>query len=262
MSNSIDDLLELMARLRDPEGGCPWDRRQSFATVAPYTLEEAYEVADAIDKGDLDALRQELGDLLFQVVFHAQMAKEQGAFDFHDVAAAIVEKMVRRHPHVFGQAEYRDEGELKAAWEAQKARERAAAEAHSVLDGVALALPALVRADKLQKRAARVGFDWPDANGALAKVEEELGEVRQAMAEGDARALEDEVGDLLFAAVNVARLLGIDAEQALRRANAKFEKRFRRMEADLTEAGQAMEALDLDALEEAWRRAKEATAHE
>ncbi len=259
MKRTLDDLLTLMARLRDPENGCPWDRRQTFATIAPYTIEEAYEVADAIERGDLDALRGELGDLLFQVVFHARMAEEQGAFDFHDVVDTLVNKMERRHPHVFGEARIEDETALREAWEAEKARERGAV--GSVLEGVAHALPALVRADKLQKRAARVGFDWPDADGARDKVREELAEVEAARAAGDPAKVEEEIGDLLFAVVNLARLLGVDAEQALRKGNAKFERRFQAMEAHLAGQGRTdLKALDLDTLEAAWQAVKDEEA--
>jgi MazG family protein len=261
VSHRIEELQKIMARLRDPREGCPWDLKQEFSTIAPYTIEEAYEVADAIVRGDLQELKSELGDLLFQVVFHARLAEEQGAFDFDEVVEAIVEKMRRRHPHVFGDAVYHDEAELKEAWEAEKQRERrhrSGDTAPSALDGVARALPALVRADKLQKRAARVGFDWPDAGGAMKKVEEELAEVHQAVAGGDADAIEDELGDLLFAAVNVARLLEVDAEQALRRSNDKFARRFRIMEQQLRKQGVQMEHLHLEALDEAWEQAKEA----
>ncbi len=256
MPHRIEELLEVMRRLRDPEKGCPWDLKQDFSTIAPYTIEEAYEVADAIAHGDLEELKKELGDLLFQVVFHAQLAKEQDAFDFGGVVEAITEKMLRRHPHVFGDALCEDEASLKEAWEAEKQRERQAQARHSALDGVALALPALVRADKLQKRAARKGFDWPDASGAMAKVEEELEEVREAVAGGNATRIGEEVGDLLFAAVNVARRLGVDAEQALRGSNDRFERRFRSMEKRLQEQGRSMNELDLEALEEAWEAAK------
>ncbi len=262
MPHRIEELLEIMRRLRDPEGGCPWDLKQDFSTIAPYTLEEAYEVADAIEQGDLEALKGELGDLLFQVVFHARMAEEQGAFDFDDVVAAITEKMRRRHPHVFGDAEAGDEAALRAAWEAEKARERADRGAHtSVLDGVARALPALVRADKLQERAARIGFDWPDAETCLPKVEEELEELREAMAAGDRKGLVHEAGDLLFAVVNLVRLLGLDSEAVLRRANDRFERRFRAMERRLEAQGTDPATLDLEAWEAAWQAAKEEVKH-
>ncbi len=239
----IDRLLAIMEQLRSPETGCPWDIEQNFATIAPYTIEEAYEVADAIERGDIPALRDELGDLLFQVVFHARMAEELGHFDFEGVAEAISDKMLRRHPHVFGDAE-------KPDWEGLKAAERAGSADDSALAGVALGMPALLRAEKLQKRAARTGFDWPDADGAKAKITEEMAEVESAP---DADAREEEVGDLLFAVVNWARKLGIDPEVALRRANGKFERRFRAMEG-MAEGRFA--DLDLDAQEALWQKAK------
>lgn len=242
---SIDQLLEIMAQLRHPEKGCPWDVEQSFATIAPYTIEEAYEVADAIERNDLPALKDELGDLLFQVVFHARMAEEAGHFGFDDVATAISEKMLRRHPHVFGDAE-------KPDWEGIKALEREGNADASALGGVALGLPALLRAEKIQKRAARTGFDWPDAEGAKAKIFEEIAEV-EAAADQDAR--EDEIGDLLFAVVNWARKIDIDPEAALRRATAKFDRRFRAME---SMAGEAFSGLDLEAMEALWQQAKRA----
>jgi len=249
--SGIARLLTVMARLRDPQIGCEWDVAQTFSTIAPYTIEEAYEVADAIAREDLPALREELGDLLLQVVFHARMAEELGAFDFDAVAQGISDKMTRRHPHIFGGAD--QEGPSREVrWEAQKAAERAAKGAESALDGVALALPALMRAEKLQKRAARVGFDWPDLEGPRAKVIEELDEL--ASAETEAEKL-DEAGDLLFAAVNVARSHGVAPEDALRHANAKFEGRFRAMEAL---AGKTFAALSLDAQEALWRQVKTA----
>ena len=261
----LDALRELMRRLRDPRDGCAWDVAQSFATIAPYTIEEAYEVADAIERGDLEDLRDELGDLLLQVVFHARMAEEAGAFDLDDVARAIVAKMVRRHPHVFGDARFVSDAERSANWEAQKARERAAKAARgdsdagtapSVLDGVAGALPALVRADKLQRRAARVGFDWPDAAPVGEKLDEEIAEVAEAVARADADALEDELGDLLFTAVNLARHHRVDPEAALRRANAKFERRFRALERLAAADGVALDTLELAGLDALWARAK------
>jgi ATP diphosphatase len=252
----IDVLLGIMARLRDPEHGCPWDREQDFATIAPYTIEEAYEVADAIDRGDLAALKDELGDLLLQVVFHARMAEEAGLFAFGDVANAISDKMIRRHPHVFGDAEIATVAAQNEAWEAHKAAEREAKGAGaSVLDGVALALPALVRAAKLSRRAARIGFDWPEARAVIAKINEEVAEIEAEMADGAGQdGLEDEVGDLLFAAANLARKLEIEPETALRRATAKFERRFRRVEALATERGIGR---DLYALEALWRQVKQ-----
>ena len=254
----IEKLLEIMARLRDPVHGCPWDVRQNFATIAPYTLEEAYEVADAIARDDLDDLRGELGDLLFQVVFHARMAEEAGAFDFDDVARGISEKLTRRHPHVFGTPEERARGPVPGSWEAIKAAERAGSGAApgGALDGIAAALPALRRAQKLGKRAAGVGFDWPDATGARAKIEEELAELDEAAEAPDAAARHEELGDLLFAVVNYARHAGVDAEAALRAANAKFERRFRAMERAAAGRGVTLEDLDLDALEALWEEAK------
>lgn len=242
--DQMERLLSIMAQLRDPVSGCPWDIQQTYATIAPYTIEEAYEVADAIARNDLNSLKDELGDLLLQVVFHARMAEEEGAFAFADVAAAISDKMERRHPHVFGDAETVD-------WEAIKEAEREEqGSANGALAGVALGLPALLRAEKLQKRAARTGFDWPDAEGARAKIIEELAEVDAAP---DADAREEEMGDLLFAVVNWARKHGIDPEAALRRANRKFEDRFRAMEA---EAGDAFSALTLEGKEALWQKAK------
>src|SRR5580693_3950856 len=218
---ALDRLLEIMARLRDPQCGCPWDREQDFSTIAPYTIEEAYEVADAIARGDTAALKDELGDLLFQVVFHARMAEEAGLFAFADVAAAISDKMVRRHPHVFGDAEIASVAAQNEAWEAHKAAERQArarqnGEAASVLDGVALALPALLRAAKISRRAARIGFDWPDARAVVPKIAEEIGEIEAEIDKGsEPAALEEEIGDLLFAAANLARKLDVEPETAL-----------------------------------------------
>jgi MazG family protein len=252
-------LLEIMARLRDPQGGCPWDREQNFSTIAPYTIEEAYEVADAIARRDPDALKDELGDLLFQVVFHARMAEEAGMFAFDDVALAIADKMERRHPHVFGAAEIASVAAQNEAGEAHKAaerRDRALAKGvpGSVLDGVARALPALLRADKIQKRAARIGFDWPDARPVFDKLKEEIAELETELEKpAERRALEDEMGDILFAAANLARKLDIDPEAALRHATAKFERRFRRVE---TLAADHAVGSDLDSLEALWQRVK------
>lgn len=249
--SGIGRLLKIMAQLRDPQTGCEWDVAQTFATIAPYTIEEAYEVADAIERNDLPALREELGDLLLQVVFHARMAEELGAFDFEAVAHAIAGKMTERHPHIFGDAA--SEGQSREVrWEAQKAAEREAKGATSALDGVALALPALMRAEKLQKRAARVGFDWPDTEGPRAKVIEELEELDAARTEAERL---DEAGDLLFAAVNLVRRYGIAPEDALRHGNAKFERRFRAMEAL---AGADFPSLSLDEQEALWRQVKSA----
>jgi nucleoside triphosphate diphosphatase len=252
-------LLEIMARLRDPQGGCPWDREQNFSTIAPYTIEEAYEVADAIARRDPDALKDELGDLLFQVVFHARMAEEAGMFAFDDVAGAIADKMERRHPHVFGAAEVASVAAQNEAWEAHKAAERrdralATGAPGSVLDGVAHALPALLRADKIQKRAARIGFDWPDARPVFDKLKEEIAELETEFQKpAERRALEDEMGDILFAAANLARKLDIDPEAALRHATAKFERRFRRVE---TLAAEHAVGSDLDSLEALWQQVK------
>lgn len=257
---AMQRLLEIMARLRDPDGGCPWDQRQTYATIVPYTLEEAYEVADAIQRGDMAELRDELGDLLFQIVFYSQIAREEGHFDFHDVASGINAKMIRRHPHVFADADYRDDEALRTAWERTKAQERAErgdGERMSQMDGVARALPALIRAEKLQKRAARVGFDWPDARGAFDKVREELDEIEAVWTDGDQGRLQDELGDLLFAMVNVVRLLGMDAEQTLSQANEKFERRFRAMETRLHDAGTSkLDELSLTELDAAWDAVK------
>jgi nucleoside triphosphate diphosphatase len=244
MSEQLNRLLSIMARLRGPSG-CEWDRAQNFATIAPYTIEEAYEVADAIERGDMEDLRGELGDLLLQVVFHARMAEEAGHFDFTDVAAAIADKMEARHPHIFGQAE------TSPGWESLKAAERESRGTQSAIDGVATTLPALLRAEKLQRRAARSGFDWPDANGPAEKVLEEVTELAEAP---EAKRAE-EAGDLLFAAVNLVRAYGIAPEDALRAANVKFERRFRAMEA-LADGQKAFSALSLDEQEALWQRVK------
>jgi ATP diphosphatase len=260
----IDDLLDVMAKLRDPDGGCPWDVEQTFETIAPYTIEEAYEVADAISHGDMDQLEDELGDLLFQVVFYAQMSRETGGFDFEAVAKRIATKMRDRHPHVFGDAEERTSKGQTVAWETQKAgeRERRAARSGqrpSVLDGVALALPALMRAQKLQKRAAREGFDWPDLVPVVAKIREELEELEAEIAAGAPEdRLTDEAGDLLFACVNLVRHLGLDAEVALRETNAKFERRFRHVEQVLEDRGKTPSDSDLDEMDSLWNAAKNA----
>ncbi len=249
MTPDITPLVEIMARLRDRDTGCPWDVEQDFASIAPYTIEEAYEVADAIERNDLDALKDELGDLLLQVVFHSQMASELGAFNLQDVVAGICDKMVRRHPHVFGGAEIAIDT-VPQNWETIKAAERSGDEDTSALAGVALALPALLRAEKIQKRAARTGFDWPDASGAREKIIEELHEVEEATS---ADHVAEEIGDLLFAVVNFARFHKVDAEHALKAATAKFERRFRDMEAS---AADAFPGLSLEAKEELWRQAK------
>ena len=243
-SSGLPRLVEIMARLRDPETGCDWDKVQTFETIAPYTIEEAYEVDDAIRRGDMAALKDELGDLQLQVVYHARMAEELDAFTLDDVMTSICDKMVRRHPHIFGDAE------ASPGWEALKAAERGESEDASALAGVALALPALKRAEKIQKRAARVGFDWPDAEGPKAKIDEEMGEIERAGTEDERAA---EVGDLLFATVNYARHLGVNPETALREATARFEARFRKVEQI---ADKSLKDMDIDALEALWQRAK------
>ncbi len=250
----VERLLAIMAKLRDPDTGCAWDVAQTFETIAPYTIEEAYEVADAVARCAMDDLRDELGDLLLQVVFHARMAEEAGSFAFADVCTAIADKMERRHPHVFGpDSERRGSGHDAVQWEQIKIEERGRKGHRRTLDGVAIALPALDRADKLQRRAAATGFDWPDATGARNKVAEEMAEVDSAVAAAQPDAIIEEVGDLLFAVVNWARKLGVRPEEALRAANAKFERRFNAME---DAAGKDFTALDLDAKERLWQRAK------
>jgi MazG family protein len=254
--SSIDRLLTIMARLRNPEGGCPWDLEQNFRTIAPYTIEEAYEVADAIARNDLDGLRQELGDLLFQVVFHSQMAQEQGAFRFEDVANAICDKMERRHPHVFGDTHIESARAQTVAWEEHKRRERAQ-NADSVLADVPLALPALTRANKLGKRAAQVGFEWPDVAGAVDKLEEEIEELKSEVAANtDRELIAQEIGDLLFSVVNVCRYLQIDPEAALRQSNAKFEQRFRYIEHRLKEQGKRIDEVSLAEMDALWEEGK------
>ena len=287
MNENIGTLLNVMTRLRDPDSGCPWDIEQDFKTIAPYTIEEAYEVAQAIQDSDMDALRDELGDLLLQVVYHAEMAREAGAFDFDDVAAGISDKMIRRHPHVFADTKISDATHQSLAWETQKANERSVQAEKSntpasALDGVALALPALMRAEKLQKRAARVGFDWHDTAPVIEKIAEELAEVEDAASDsgntnggntnggdtnggdtnggdtngGDNENLSLECGDLLFACVNLVRHMGIDAENALRQANVKFEKRFRRLEELVASENLKPEQMSLEELEQVWQRVK------
>ncbi|HEX2666943.1 MAG TPA: nucleoside triphosphate pyrophosphohydrolase [Gammaproteobacteria bacterium] len=250
-------LLEIMARLRDPETGCPWDRQQTFKTIAPYTVEEAYEVADAIERQDLAALQEELGDLLLQVVYHARMAEEAGLFGFEDVAAGVGDKLRLRHPHVFGATQIANAEAQTQDWEARKAHERAAKEQTGVLDGVPAGMPALIRAEKLQKRAARVGFDWGELGPVFAKVREELTELEQELAQQAPKArLEDELGDVLFAVANMARKLGVDPEQALRGTNRKFERRFRHMEVRLAEQGKRPEEVSLEEMDRYWDEAK------
>ena len=255
---SIDRLRAIMVALRDPERGCPWDREQTWATIAPHTLEEAYELADAIERGDATHVRDELGDLLFQVVFQSRIAEEQGLFDFDAVAAAISDKLERRHPHVFGTATVGSAAEQTRAWEEHKAAERrAAGTATGTLDGVALGLPALTRAAKLGRRAAGAGFDWSKATDVLTKVDEECTELKGALADGHAPAVEEELGDLLFSLAQFARHAGIDPESALRAANAKFERRFRRMEAWLAEQGRTPRDVTAGELEMLWAKAKQ-----
>jgi len=246
----IRPLADIMAKLRNPDGGCPWDIEQNFASIAPYTVEEAYEVADAIERNDLKALKDELGDLLLQVVFHSQMAEEQDAFNLNDVIQGICEKMGRRHPHVFSGTEAADSDTVVANWENIKAGERLAHADNSALAGVALALPALLRAQKIQKRAARTGFDWPDIDGAKAKIFEEIEEVEAATSENEQT---EEMGDLLFAVVNMCRFLEVDAEAALKAGIQKFERRFRNME---EAAGEQFSALSLEEKEVLWQQAK------
>lgn len=253
----IFHLLQIMRRLRDPVGGCPWDLEQTFATIAPYTVEEAYEVADAIERGDLGDLRDELGDLLFQTVFHAQMAQEQGEFDFADVAQAICDKMLRRHPHVFGKADGRTSAEQTDAWEVIKAGERAAkGKAASLLDDIPASLPAMTRAVKLTKRAARVGFDWPNTTEVLAKLREELAELEVEIDAGDQAKAREELGDLLFVVANLARKLDIEPEDALRSANAKFVRRFSYIERSLADRGRSPDQSDLAEMDDLWNAAK------
>ena len=265
-ADAMERLLAVMRQLRNPDGGCPWDLEQNFTSIAPYTIEEAYEVADAIERRDMAALKDELGDLLLQVVFHAQMAREADSFDFEAVAAAIAEKMIRRHPHVFGEVTIKTADAQTAAWEEHKENERrakASAEgrAVSVLDGVAAGLPALMRALKLQRRAARIGFDWPHVRNVFVKIDEELSEIKSEIdAGGPPERIQDEIGDLLFAVVNLARHLDVDPEASLRHANAKFERRFRQVEARLTMAGQSAADAGLDALEALWQQVKAAEA--
>lgn len=254
----IDRLLKIMAALRTPETGCPWDLEQSFATIAPYTIEEAYEVADAIAQGNLVSLKEELGDLLFQVVFHARMAEEQGAFDFNDVVQGLSDKMEARHPHVFGTHAIETAEQQTQNWEVMKAKERAAKRADdpSLLADIPLALPALMRAEKLTKRAARVGFDWPSLNEVFEKLTEEIGETQEAIAEGDQAHIEEEIGDVLFVLANLARKAKIDPEVALRSANAKFERRFRWIEEALQRDGKTPETSSLEEMDGLWNLAK------
>ena len=259
---AIDELLAIMARLRDPNQGCPWDVEQTFQTIAPYTIEEAYEVADAIERNDPRQLCDELGDLLLQVVFHAQMAREAGLFEFEDAVRAISGKLRRRHPHVFGMDKIASAQEQTRAWESHKARERSATESSaSVLDDIPIAFPALMRAAKLGRRAASVGFDWPDWRGARDKIDEELHELDQARDSGQPpERIAAEIGDLLFAVVNLSRHFGVDPEAALKACNARFSRRFRHIEEQVRASGQSLTDLDLAALDALWNQAKKATS--
>lgn len=257
---NMNKLLEIMAALRAPETGCPWDIKQSFETIVPYTLEEAYEVADSIERGQMEELKDELGDLMFQVVFYAQMAKEQGLFEFDDILQAINDKLIRRHPHVFANAEYTDDKSLNDAWEKSKAAERDGkieTEKASILAGVANALPALKRSQKLQDRAARVGFDWPKVEPVLDKMEEEIQELREAIKNQDQQNVFEETGDIIFACVNLARHLDVDAEESLRSCNKKFETRFGYIEQALIDQNKEFSQCSLDELELLWQEAKQ-----
>ncbi len=256
--DNLQKLLDIMEKLRDPNDGCAWDVEQTFETIAPYTIEEAYEVAEAIDNKDMDALKDELGDLMFQAVFHARIAEEEGHFNFADVIDAISDKMIRRHPHVFGDENYRDSEDQTIAWEEQKARERAAKKQKSILDGVTVGLPALTRAVKLQKRAARVGFDWPNTSGVIDKLNEEMAELSEELIakKQDHEKIEEEFGDMMFVYANLARHLKIDPEQALKKANNKFTRRFNKIEQEIENKQSSFDQYSLDELEELWVKAK------
>jgi ATP diphosphatase len=259
----MNQLLDIMAALRDPQSGCPWDIKQTFACIVPHTLEEAYEVADSIERGHMEELKDELGDLLFQVVFYAQMAKEQGLFEFADIVDAINDKLVRRHPHVFAGAEYDDEAQLNVAWEQSKENERddkAAQQKASVLEGVARALPALKRAQKLQKRAGRVGFDWPALEPVMEKLHEEIEELRREVKNHNQQAQFEEIGDVIFSCVNLSRHLQVDAEEALRACNDKFERRFSHIEESLAQQQKDFTDCDIEQLEALWQQAKTKTS--
>ncbi|MDB5491734.1 MAG: Nucleoside triphosphate pyrophosphohydrolase MazG [Micavibrio sp.] len=257
-TTGIQALTDVMTRLRDPETGCPWDIVQTFETIAPYTIEEAYEVADAINSGDMNHVKEELGDLLLQVVFHAQMASEQGLFDFDDVAAAVAAKMISRHPHVFGDKSAKTAGDVIDIWEDQKDKERARKpkEVQSILDDVPLALPAIMRAQKLQKRAARVGFEWEKAVDVLDKLEEEIAELRAAIGSKDPKEIHGEIGDMMFCVVNFGRMLDVDCEQSLRDTNDKFKRRFNGIENDLKQRNKQFTEMSLQELEQIWQAQK------
>lgn len=255
----IEQLVEIMATLRDPQKGCPWDLKQNFATIVPHTIEEAYEVADAIEQQEWNDVREELGDLLFQVIFYSQLGKEQGLFDFDDVVSGINEKLIRRHPHVFGESEFADDAAIKANWEAEKAKERAAkGEDNSLLANIPNALPALLRADKIQKRCAKHGFDWDTVGPVVEKVREEIDEVMDEVIQvsPDQGKIEEEVGDLLFAVVNLSRHLNVKPESALQRANNKFERRFREVEKSVLEQGKRIDDCSLEMLDSEWEKVK------
>jgi ATP diphosphatase len=258
--SGIEKLKEIMSMLRDPEHGCPWDKEQTFETIVPYTIEEAYEVADAIEKGDMSDVKSELGDLLFQTVFYGQMATEQNVFNFDDIAETMAEKLIRRHPHVFGNSDFKNEAEIKANWEAEKAKERQQKDANqtSALDDIPTALPALSRAYKLQKRAASVGFDWPNIDGALDKVMEEINEVKVEVNSNNANAarIADELGDLYFALTNVVRHLKLKPEQVLHQANRKFERRFRAVEQKVVQQNNSITEMSLEQLDGIWEQVK------
>jgi tetrapyrrole methylase family protein/MazG family protein/ATP diphosphatase len=258
VSEGIEGLLEVMRRLRDPQTGCPWDKDQTFATIAPYTIEESYEVADAIQRNDLRDLKEELGDLLFQVVFHARIAEEMGLFNFNDVAAGMSENLIRRHPHVFGDAGDRTAEQQNAEWEIIKAEERKAKEKHGLLDDVPVGLPALTRAAKLTKRAARVGFDWPSTQEVLDKLDEETEELKVEIARGDVRKSHEELGDILFVLANLARKLDVEPENALRMTNAKFIRRFETIETELAKIGKTPDQSNLAEMDALWNAAKRA----
>ncbi len=258
MKYDLSKLIEIMGALRDPETGCPWDIEQDFKSIAPYTLEEAYEVADAIEQDDMIALREELGDLLLQSVYHAQMASEENLFDLHDVIHDVTHKMITRHPHVFGDQTARNAQDVNVIWDAQKSKEKKKADGQSLLDDVPKAFPALLRAQKLQKKAAKVGFEWPEIGGVLDKLVEEITEIREAIASGNEDHIKDELGDVFFVLVNFARMSGFNAEEIMRGANEKFERRFRGVESRLQAQAKDINQASLDEMEEEWQAVKRA----